>query len=76
MEELKEVFRELGLSDHTLTDHYRNYGVGEYAEYLLRAWINERDKVPNYGKPTGENLARALKKFGHNVAARKIKHLL
>ena len=74
--ELRDLFRELGLDNATLQEHYENYGLSQYAEYLLRAWINGRDDVlnnPAYpGGATWENLREALIELGHHGAAEKV----
>ena len=74
--ELRDLFRELGLANAILQEHYENYGLSQYAEYLLCAWINGRDNVlnnPAYpGGATWENLREALTKLGHHGAAEKI----
>ena len=74
--ELRDLFRELGLANDTLQNHYENYGLREYAEYLLRAWINGRDNVlnnpPYPGGATWENLRKALTELGHHGAAEEV----
>ena len=75
-EQLRDLFRELGLANKTLQDHYENYGLSQYAEEMLEAWINGRDNVlnnPAYpGGATWENLRKALTKYGHHGAAGEI----
>ena len=44
-EQLRNLFRQLGLANATLQDHFHHYGLNDYAEDLLLAWINERDNV-------------------------------
>ena len=75
--EFRDLFRELGLADRTQYYyykhyHYGHYGVDEYADSLLRAWINERDHVVTTGGATWENLKRALESIGHGGAASQI----
>ena len=70
-EELRDLFRELGLAHRTLQNHFENYGVDQYADSLLCAWINERDNVPT-GGATWENLKTALQKNGCGGAANQI----
>ena len=40
-EQLKDLFCELGLANDILQNHFDHYGLNEYVEYLLCAWINE-----------------------------------
>ena len=72
---LRDIFRELRLADTTLQEHYQDYGLNEYAEDLLKAWINKRDNVLKKGGPTWENLTTALTKKGHNGAVEDIQNL-
>ena len=74
-EQLRDIFRDLALANATLQEHYQDYGVNEYAEDLLKAWINKRDGVLKKGGPTWENLKRALTEKGHNGAVEEIKQL-
>ena len=69
---LRYLFRELGLADSTLQDHYEHYSVNQYADSLLHAWINERDDVVTTGGATWENLKRALESIGCGGAANQI----
>ena len=75
-QQLKNLFRELGLADTTLQDHLDHYGLSQYAEDLVHAWINGRDDVlkkPEYpGGATWDNLRKALDKEGHGGAALQI----
>ena len=63
MDELKELFRELGLFDATLQNKYSRI-VSEYAEDLIRSWIRRKDDVlksEKYcGGPTWENLSEDM----------------
>ena len=76
MEQLRDLFCELGLSDKTLQSHFDHYGIAKYAGYLVRAWINGRDDVlkkPEYpGGATWDNLRKALNKERHGEAALEI----
>ena len=74
-EQLRDLFRELGPADATLQEHYQDYGLNEYAEDLLKAWINKRDGVLEKGGPTWENLKTALTAKGHNGAVEEIQNL-
>ena len=74
-EELREIFHELGLANATLQNHFKDYGLNEYAEDLLKAWINKRGGVLEKGGPTWENLKTALTEKGHNGAVEEIKKL-
>ena len=72
-DQLKNLFRELGLADKTLKNNFQNYGDDQYADEMLEAWINGRDNVlnnPAYsGGATWENLRKGLAKLGHHGAA-------
>ena len=74
--QLRDLFDELGLANKTLQNHFHNYGVDQYADDLVRAWINGRDDVlkkPEYpGGARWENLRKALDKKGHGEAAQEI----
>ena len=74
-DQLRDIFRELGLANATLEEHYQDYGLNEYAGDLLKAWINKRDGVLEKGGPTWENLKTALTKKGHNGAVEEINKL-
>ena len=72
-QDLKNLFRELGLYDNTL----RNEDSGSlevYAEDLVRAWILGKDDVVNsyQGGATWENLKKALVKINYVGVARSI----
>ena len=73
-EQLRDIFRELGLTNTTLEEH-KDYGLNEYAEDLLKAWINKRDDVLEKGGPTWENLKTALTEKGHKGAEEEINKL-
>ena len=73
MGQLRDLFRELGLVDITLQNTYENSSISEYADYLLQAWINNRDGVPEKGGPTWENLERALTNEGHHGAMQHLR---
>ena len=74
--QLKDLFRELGLADSTLQNCFETADKDEYADNLLHAWINKRDYVltsTEYpGGPTWENLKKALHNIGHHGAAEAI----
>ena len=74
--QLRDLFRELGLSDATLMNKYEHGTLMAYAEDLIRGWILERDNVlesEEYpGGATWENLKKSLKHCGHNGIAKKI----
>ena len=70
-QQLRDLFLELGLAYTTVQDHFENYGVAQYADSLLLAWINERDYVPR-GGATWENLKTALQSIGCDGAANQI----
>ena len=72
---LRDIFCELGLADTTLQDTRENSNLSQYAEDLLRAWINNRDGVPKKDGPTWENLIAILTNKGHHGAVAEIKRL-
>ena len=74
-EQIRDLFRELGLANATLEEHYQDYGLNEYADDLLKAWINKRDGVLEKGGPTWENLKAALTEKGHKGAVEEINQL-
>ena len=75
-EQLKDLFRELGLADVTLQNHFKDCSLMAYAEDLLHAWISGRDNVlnhPNYPDgATWVNLKKALTLLGHKGTAGRI----
>ena len=72
---LRDLFRDLGLADKTLHNTSENPDLSQYAEDLLRAWINIRDGVLKKGGPTWENLIAILTNQGHHGAVAEIKRL-
>ena len=72
--ELKDLFRELGLSDMTVRNKYSD-DLSVYAEDLIRSWILEKDAVLKsevyLGGATWENLKKALQ-LKHTGIANKI----
>ena len=78
-DELKDLFRELGLSDMSVRDKYSE-GVSVYTDDLVRSWILERDAVlaseVYLGGATWENLKKALIELKHIGIAREIVILL
>ena len=75
-DELRNLFRLLGLANATPESHIDHYGLNQYAEDLLRDWINGRDNVlnnPEYpGGATWENLRKALTQLGHYAAVKRV----
>ena len=65
---LKALFKELGLYETTLKNKYSDSAVA-YLDDLVSSWIQGRDDVLERGGPTWENLKKALKKLGHNGIA-------
>ena len=65
------LFRELGLADRTLQNRFEVHAIDQYADSLLRAWINEEANVPT-GGATWENLKTALQSIGCDGAANQI----
>ena len=63
--QLKHLFEELGLSNATLTNRYRD-SRDAYLDDLVHAWIQGRDYVLDRGGATWESLKRALQELGHN----------
>ena len=70
-QELKDLFRELGLCDITVRNK-DTQSLKEFADDLVRAWIHGRDNVLDKGGATWENLQKALLKLGHVGVARSI----
>ena len=70
--DLRNLFRQLGLAKITLEDQYDTPGKDQYADYLLSAWIHERDAVLSCGGATWENLESALRHMGQHGAANEI----
>ena len=60
-QDLKNLFRELGLYDHTVRNK-DSESLEVYAEDLVRAWILGKDNVVK-GGATWENLKKALVKI-------------
>ena len=67
--ELRDLFRELGLTDSTVQNRYSD-STSEYADDLIRCWILGKDYVLKKGEPTWENLKKTLKKLNHHGIAR------
>ena len=72
-QDLKNLFRELGLYDHTVRNK-DSESLEVYAEDLVRAWILGKDNVVNsyQGGATWENLKKALVKINYVGVARSI----
>ena len=72
-QDLKNLFRELGLYDHTVRNKDSEF-LEVYAEDLVRAWICGKDNVVNsyQGAATWENLKKALVKINYVGVARSI----
>ena len=68
-QELKDLFRELGLYHSTISNKADSADLNEYADELICKWILEKDDVI---QPTWENLKKALQKFKHFGIARNI----
>ena len=73
--ELRELFRELGLFDATVQNKYSG-SIRVYANDLIRLWILGEDGVLELekyrGGPTWENLKKALIELNHNGIAEQI----
>ena len=59
-EELKELFRRLGLSPTTVENRYDS-ALNVYRNDLVRSWLLEDDKVIENGGATWENLRDVLR---------------
>ena len=72
-QDLKNLFRELGLHDQTVRNK-DSESLEVHAEDLVRAWILEKDNVINsyQGGATWENLKKALEKMNYVGIARSI----
>ena len=74
-DELKDLFRELGLSDTTVRKKDSD-DLSVYAEDLIRSWILEKDAVLEsevyLGGAAWENLKKALTELKHFGIAGKI----
>ena len=62
-EELKPLFRILGLSTATVENRYEGTSVMAYRDYLVKRWILQDDEVQGKGA-TWKNLQAALKDIG------------
>ena len=71
-EELRRLFRELGLSDEKVRNNYEDTTLGEYRDELIRCWILEDDEVEEKGGATWESLRSMLRSIGKRGIARKI----
>ena len=71
-EELKHLFRELGLSDEKVRNNYEDTTLSQYRDELIRCWILEDDEVEDKGGATWESLRNALRSIGKRGIARKI----
>ena len=69
-QDLKNLFRELGLYDHTVRNK-DSESLEVYAEDLVRAWILGKDNSYQ-GVATWENLKKALVKINYVGVARSI----
>lgn len=72
MEELKLLFRKLGLSSDKVNNRAENAALDTYRNDLIGLWILEDDKVPEKGGATWENLRKALTSMGKTGIAMKI----
>lgn len=62
-EELKSLFRRLGLSHHRVTNNYDG-SAHAYRSTLIKSWILQDDYVKEKGGATWESLRDALKYIG------------
>ena len=53
-EQLRDLFRELGLANDTLQNTYESSSISQNAEYLLQAWINRTGGVLEKGGQHGK----------------------
>ena len=70
-EELKSLFRKLGLSPTRVENRYDS-SLNVYRSYLVKSWILEGDRVQEKGGATWESLRSALKSIGKTGIADKI----
>ena len=70
-DELKQLFRKLGLSPTTVDNKYHDT-LTAYRTDLIRSWIQEDDKVMEKGGATWKNLQDALRSIGKTGIASKI----
>ena len=74
-DELKDMFRELGLSYKTVKNKYTDSDA-VYADDLICAWILKKDSVMTAkeypGGPTWNNLMKALREISHQGIADQI----
>ena len=71
-EELKHLFRILGLSTATVENRYEGTGVMAYRDYLVKKWILQDDEVQGKGGATWKSLQAALKDIGKTGIANAI----
>lgn len=71
-EELKSLFRELGLSHHRVTNSYDGSTLTAYRDTLIKSWILQDDYVKEKGGATWESLRDALRSIGKTGIADKI----
>ena len=70
-EELKSLFRTLGLSPTRVENRYDS-SLNVCRDDLVRSWILEDDRVKEKGGATWENLQSALRSIGKTGIADKI----
>lgn len=70
-EELRTLFRKLGLSPTRVENKY-DKDLNEYRSDLVRSWIREDDKVREKGGATLENLRDALRSMDNIGIAENI----
>lgn len=72
MEELKRLFRKLGLSSERVNNRSESGALDTYRNDLIKSWILEDDKVQDKGGATWESLRNTLTSIGKNGIANKI----
>ena len=70
-DELKQLFRILGLSPTTVDNKYHD-SVAAYRSDLIRSWLQEDDKVMEKGGATWKNLHDTLISIGKTGIASNI----
>ena len=79
-EEMRDIFRDLGLPEETLNDDFAHCGNNKYADDMVKAWKKEKVRKDmagkEEGKPIWKNLKKALFDRNHHGAVAKITKLL
>ena len=73
--ELRDLFRDLGLSEQSVGNRFSDSGKADYLHDLIRMWILEKDDVLKRGGAMWEHLQRSLNRRKHFGIAKKIRHV-